>query len=72
MRKARLQGLLRDLRSRVKGGWVDEQNWGVWGGREEMVRAVVDRGLSKAEAARQFNTSWKTVDKWVAGARRNR
>jgi transposase InsO family protein len=34
-------------------------------GREDMVRAVVDRGLSKAEAARQFNTSWKTVDKWV-------
>jgi transposase InsO family protein len=34
-------------------------------GRADMVRAVVDRGLSKAEAARQFNTSWKTVDKWV-------
>lgn len=34
-------------------------------GREEMVRAVVDRGLSKAEAARQFNTTWKTVDKWI-------
>src|SRR5262245_27875406 len=34
-------------------------------GREDMVRAVVDRGLSKAEAARQFNASWKTVDKWV-------
>lgn len=34
-------------------------------GREDMIRAVVDRGLSKAEAARQFNTSWKTVDKWV-------
>ena len=35
-------------------------------GREAMVRAVVDRGLSKAEAARQFNTSAKTVAKWVA------
>lgn len=34
-------------------------------GREHMVRAVVDGGLSKAEAARQFNTNWKTVDKWV-------
>src|ERR1700741_769192 len=26
-------------------------------GREEMVRAVVDRGMSKAAAARQFNTT---------------
>ncbi len=34
-------------------------------GREEMVRAVVDRGLSKAAAARQFNTTPKTVAKWV-------
>jgi transposase InsO family protein len=34
-------------------------------GREDMVRAVVDRGLCKAEAARQFNTTGKTVDKWV-------
>lgn len=34
-------------------------------GREDMVLAVVDGGLSKAEAARQFNTTWKTVDKWV-------
>ncbi len=34
-------------------------------GREEMVRAVVHRGLSKAAAARQFNTSPKTVSKWV-------
>ena len=34
-------------------------------GREEMVRAVVDRGLSKAAAARQFNTTIKTVGKWV-------
>jgi transposase len=34
-------------------------------GREDMVRAVVDQGLSKAAAARKFNTSAKTVDKWV-------
>lgn len=34
-------------------------------GREEMVRAVVDQGLSKAAAARQFNTTPKTVSKWV-------
>jgi transposase InsO family protein len=34
-------------------------------GREEMVRAVVDRGMSKAAAARQFNTTSKTVAKWV-------
>jgi transposase InsO family protein len=34
-------------------------------GREEMVRAVVDHGLSKAAAARQFNTTPKTVAKWV-------
>jgi transposase InsO family protein len=30
-----------------------------------MVRAVVDYGLSKAAAARQFNTTPKTVAKWV-------
>jgi transposase InsO family protein len=30
-----------------------------------MVRAVVDSGLSKAAAARQFNTTAKTVAKWV-------
>ena len=30
-----------------------------------MVRAVVDGGLSKAEAARQFATTAKTVAKWV-------
>jgi transposase len=35
-------------------------------GREDMVRAVVEHGLSKARAARQFNTSAKTVAKWVA------
>lgn len=34
-------------------------------GREEMVRAVVDGGLSKAEAARRYNTTPKTVAKWV-------
>jgi transposase InsO family protein len=34
-------------------------------GREDMVRAVVDRGMSKAAAARQFNTTPKTVAKWV-------
>jgi transposase InsO family protein len=35
-------------------------------GREDMVRALVDHGLSKAAAARQFNTTPKTVAKWVA------
>src|SRR5262245_37862746 len=40
-------------------------------GREDMVRAIVDRGLSKAQAARQFNTTWKTVDKWVARFRQH-
>jgi transposase InsO family protein len=34
-------------------------------GREQMVRAVVEGGLSKAAAARQFNTTPKTVAKWV-------
>ena len=34
-------------------------------GREEMVRAVVDYGLTKAAAARQYNTTAKTVAKWV-------
>src|SRR5262245_47358644 len=34
-------------------------------GREEMVRAVVDRGMSKAAAARQCNTTPKIVGKWV-------
>jgi transposase InsO family protein len=34
-------------------------------GREDMVRAVVDKGLAKAEVARQYSLSWKTVDKWV-------
>jgi len=34
-------------------------------GREAMVRSVVDEGLSRAAAARQFNTTAKTVAKWV-------
>ena len=34
-------------------------------GREMMVRAFVDRGLSKAAAAGQFNITPKTVAKWV-------
>src|SRR5262245_48547949 len=34
-------------------------------GREEMVRTVVDAGLSYAAAARKFNTTPKTVSKWV-------
>jgi len=34
-------------------------------GREAMVRSVVEGGLSKAAAARRFNTTAKTVAKWV-------
>ena len=34
-------------------------------GREEMVRAVVDGGLSRTAAARKYNTTSKTVTKWV-------
>lgn len=34
-------------------------------GREGMVRAVLDGGLSKAAAARRFNTTPKTVANWV-------
>ena len=34
-------------------------------GREAMVRSVVEGGFSKATAARQFNTTPKTVAKWV-------
>ena len=34
-------------------------------GREDMVRAVVRGGLTKAAAARRFNTTPKTVAKWV-------
>src|ERR1700744_5261627 len=34
-------------------------------GREAMARSVVEGRLSKAAAARQFNTTAKTVAKWV-------
>jgi transposase len=34
-------------------------------GREAMARSVIEGGLSKAAAARQFNTTPKTVAKWV-------
>jgi transposase-like protein len=34
-------------------------------GREQMVRAVVDGGLSKAAVPRRYNTTPKTVAKWV-------
>ena len=34
-------------------------------GREAMVRSVVEGGLSKTVAARQFNVTPKTVAKWV-------
>lgn len=34
-------------------------------GREAMVRAVIKNGLSMAQAARSFNTTAKTVAKWV-------
>jgi transposase len=34
-------------------------------GREAMVRSVVEAGLSEAVAAKQFNTTAKTVAKWV-------
>lgn len=34
-------------------------------GREQLVRAVVERGLNPAAAARRFNTTPKTVAKWV-------
>src|SRR3954463_12838631 len=34
-------------------------------GREAMVLAVVEGGLSNAAAARKFNTTPKTVGKWV-------
>src|ERR1700754_2443623 len=34
-------------------------------GREGMVLAVVEGGLSKTAAARRFNTTPKTVGKWV-------
>ncbi len=34
-------------------------------GREDTVRAVVDGGLTKAETARRFSSSAKTVAKWL-------
>ena len=34
-------------------------------GREAMARSVVEGGLSRADAAYQFNTTPKTVAKWV-------
>jgi transposase-like protein len=34
-------------------------------GREAMVRSVIERGLTKAAAALQFNVTAKTVAKWV-------
>lgn len=34
-------------------------------GREAMVRCIVDDGCSKAETARRFKTSGKTVSKWL-------
>ena len=34
-------------------------------GREAMVRAVIDQGLSKTTAAREFHVSANTVAKWV-------
>jgi transposase len=34
-------------------------------GREAMVRSETDYGLTKTAAARQFNTTPKTVAKWV-------
>ena len=39
-------------------------------GREEVVRAVVDGGLSKSAAARKYNTTPKTVAKWVGPFRK--
>jgi transposase-like protein len=35
-------------------------------GREAMARSVIEGGLSKGAAARQFNTTPKTVARWVA------
>jgi transposase len=37
-----------------------------YAGREAMPRSVIEGGLSKAAAAWQFNTTPKTVAKWVA------
>src|SRR6478672_8225366 len=38
-------------------------------GREAMARSVIEGGLSKVAAARQFNTTPKTVAKWVGRCR---
>ncbi|MET3910166.1 transposase-like protein [Bradyrhizobium sp. S3.3.6] len=38
--------------------------------RQAMVRSVVQGGLSKADAAYQFNTTRKTIAKWVERFRR--
>jgi transposase InsO family protein len=40
-------------------------------GREQMVRSVVDGGLNRAAAARRFNTTAKTVAKWVERFRKD-
>ncbi|MBB4264391.1 transposase [Bradyrhizobium sp. CIR3A] len=40
-------------------------------GREAMVRSVVEGGLSQADAAFQFNTTPKTVAKWVKRFRKD-
>lgn len=40
-------------------------------GREAMVLSVVNNGLTKAAAARRFNTSAKTVAKWVERFRKD-
>ena len=34
-------------------------------GREAMVRIVIEGGVTKSAAARRFNTTAKTVAKWV-------
>ena len=34
-------------------------------GREAMVRSVITEGATKAEAAQRFNSTPKTVAKWV-------
>ena len=34
-------------------------------GRDDMVRAVVEGGMSKAAAARKFNTTPRTTRKWI-------
>ena len=41
-------------------------------GREAMARSVVEGGLSRADASYQFNTTPKTVAKWVKRFRARR